>query len=150
LLPIFSGSNQRFHERRIVADSIRGHLDGDGLGIIGCGPNEMLDAPVETIVGMVHEHVSSLNGREKSAARLGKRRMLKRRPRTITKLGNRQARNLKQRRIVDFLSHVIDIAGQELKSFAQCLFDDGIGTGPKLQANDRFITALPNCRCCLE
>src|SRR6516225_3898622 len=144
LLPIFSSPNQRFNERRIVADPVGGHLDGDRLRIISGATNKMLDAPVETVVGMVHEDVASLNGTEKSGAGLGKRRMLKRRPRAITKFGNRQACDLKQRRIVDFLRHFIDVTGQELEPFAQHLFDAKIRTGPKLQANDRFITALPN------
>ncbi len=47
LLASFRCAYQRFDERCVVADTVGGHFDGDGLGIVRCGTDEMLDGGVK-------------------------------------------------------------------------------------------------------
>ena len=63
-LPASAALDQRFDERRVVADAIGGHLHGHGFGIGGGGGDEALHAVFEAFVGMMHQHVAGANGRE--------------------------------------------------------------------------------------
>jgi hypothetical protein len=98
LLSLFSGPNQRFNKGRIVTDTICGHLDRDGLGIVSGSVYERFDAGVKALVWMMHKHVTGLNGREDSRVLEG--RGYERRPRGFTQLWERQAHELKQAPVV--------------------------------------------------
>ena len=76
LLALFGGADQRFHEGRVVADAIGGHLDRNGLRVVGGGADEMLDAGVEALVGMMDEDVSGLDSAEQRRMAIGKRQRL--------------------------------------------------------------------------
>ena len=61
LLAMLCGPDQRFDKRRIVANPVSGHLDGDGLRIIGSSTDEVFHARVEAVIGMMDQHVTSLD-----------------------------------------------------------------------------------------
>ena len=65
LLAPFGGPDQRFDERRVVADAVSGHLDGNGLRIIGCRADEVLDAGVEAFVRVMHQQVTCFAWRQR-------------------------------------------------------------------------------------
>ena len=61
LLAGFGGADQRAHERRVVADAIDGHLDRHRLRVVSGRFDELLDAVLEALVGMVHEQIAGLD-----------------------------------------------------------------------------------------
>src|SRR5262249_61954872 len=58
LLARFGGAYQRLDERRVVADTVDGHLDRDGERIVRGLADETLDARVEAVVGVVQQEVA--------------------------------------------------------------------------------------------
>jgi hypothetical protein len=56
--------HQRFHKRRVIADAVGGHLDGDRLGIVGGSGDEMLHTVFEALVWMVDQDVTGTHCRK--------------------------------------------------------------------------------------
>jgi hypothetical protein len=54
LLAALGRPDQRADERRVVAHAIGRHLDGDGVGVIGGGADEVFNA----VVGMMDEQIA--------------------------------------------------------------------------------------------
>src|SRR5271157_921808 len=144
LFSMFRCPDQGLNKRRIVADPVSGHLDRDRMGIISRGADEVFDAGVEAIVGMMKKNVAGLDGGKQRSPFIRKRWMRKRDPDWVTQFRNRQSRELKQRRIVNLLRHAIDVRRRQFKPLAQHFPDARIGARPKLEANNRFVATLAN------
>lgn len=84
LLAVLGRADERLHERRIVADPVRGHLDGDRLRVVGRHADEMFHAGIEAFIRMMNQHVARLDSAENSGgAAILKGRRRKRGPRGI-------------------------------------------------------------------
>src|SRR5271166_2997733 len=70
--------------------------------------------------------------------------MRKRRPRWVTQFGDRQSRELKQRGVVNFLRHVVEVLRRQFKALAEHFPDDRIGARPKLQPDHWLVATLAN------
>ena len=50
LFSMFRRANERFHERRVIPDAVRGHLERHSVGIIGGRGDEMLHRRIKALV----------------------------------------------------------------------------------------------------
>ena len=99
LAPVRS-AHQRADERRVVANPVHRHLDGDGCRVIGSNADEVLNAGVEALIRMVHEHIATANRREDVLVTAAERRRPARRPWAIPQRRIVEARDLKQAGVV--------------------------------------------------
>ena len=144
LLAPFCCAYQRFDERRVVADAVSRHLDGDGLRIIRCRADEMLDARVKAFVRVVYQQVCSLHGGKDSALSHGQRRRPKRRPFLVSQCRERKTQKFKERGVVQLLLHLVHIDRAEIEARAEHFRDSRVSSRAKFKPHHWFVTALPN------
>src|SRR5215469_4815319 len=58
LLTLLGGTDERFDERCVIANTVGGHLDRDSAWIVSGGPDESLNGCVKAVVGMVDENIT--------------------------------------------------------------------------------------------
>ncbi len=74
LLARLGGGGQCVEKGRVAADAVDGHLDGQNLGILGGAADELGDAGVEALVGVVDQQVAGPDHGEQVGVVLGQGR----------------------------------------------------------------------------
>ena len=92
LLARLRGPDQAIDERRIGADAIDRHLDGQDLGVVASGADETGRGRIETLVGMVDDDVARAEDGKNAAVTVRKSGRGNRLPGLIAEIRARQRR----------------------------------------------------------